>query len=266
MKKAASVFLGNTSVSKAINGGIIALTGYSDNKAFEEWHTHENASISFLLNGNHQEELLGKHHQRHPGDIKFIPAGEWHRCNNYTTGTQKINLDLNPCLLQAMEVSENSIMQLLQNTLQAKFTLLKLYHELNDVSIHSPAAIQSLLYELLKPCSGRLSNIAGDKPRWANQLKEILNDEWNSSFDLHDLAIKIGVHPVTISRYFPQYFSSTLSAYLTSIKIDKSFNLIKSTSLSLTEIAYTCGFADQAHFTRIFKAYTGFLPKHFRKI
>jgi AraC family transcriptional regulator len=42
--------------------------------------------------------------------------------------------------------------------------------------------------------------------------------------------------------------------------------MLKNTRLSLTEIAYTCGFADQGHFTRTFKAATGFLPKTFRKI
>ncbi|SDF45520.1 AraC family transcriptional regulator [Mucilaginibacter pineti] len=259
-------FLGNISVSKAIDGGFVALTQYSDKRIFEEWHCHENASISFLLNGVHEEDLLGKHYKRVPGDIKFIPAGEMHRCNAYAASTKKINLDLKHSLLHEMTLSEDVLLERLLQNRQTKFTLLKLYHEIHDKNGYGQASLQLLLYELFHPVNADLKSYSGKLPLWVLRLKEILNDEWDVRFDLQDLAHKAGVHPVTISRYFPQYFSSTLSSYLRSIRVEKSINLIKTTSLSLTEIAYTCGFADQAHFTRSFKMHTGFVPKDFRKI
>ncbi|WP_162902974.1 helix-turn-helix domain-containing protein [Taibaiella koreensis] len=265
MKKIPSkTFLGNTSVSKAIGGGLVALTEYADDKIFEEWHSHENASISFLINGIHKEDLLGKHYKRVPGDIKFIPAGEMHRCNDYAAGTKKINLDLKRSLLQAMELTEDMLLERLLQNRKTKFTLLKLYHEIHNRVDYGQASLQLLLYELFHPMNADRKN--SRLPGWTLRLKEILNDEWDTPFELHDLALKAGVHPVTISRYFPQYFSATLSSYLKSIRIEKSINLIKASSLSLTEIAYACGFADQAHFTRSFKSCTGFLPKDFRKI
>lgn len=136
-------------------------------------------------------------------------------------------------------------------------------HDHND---HATASIQFLLYELMGPSIAGIKNKRGQRPVWVHRLKQLLNDQWNTPFDLHDLAMMAGVHPVTISKYFPHYFGMTLSSYLKSIKIEKSILLIKTTSLSLTEIAYACGFADQAHFTRSFKEYTRFLPKDFRKI
>jgi len=50
------------------------------------------------------------------------------------------------------------------------------------------------------------------------------------------------------------------------VKIDKSLHLIKQQHATLTEIALRCGFADQSHFIRTFKAATGFLPKEFKKV
>ncbi len=265
-KKPSKIFLGNTSVSKAIDGGLIALTAYSDDRTFEEWHSHENASLSFLLNGGHEEDLLGKHYKRVPGDIKFIPAGEMHRCSVYATGTKKINLDLDRNLLQEMEVSGDILLEGLLQNRQTKFTLLKLYHEIHDENRYGEASLQLLLYQLFHPVNAGSKSPSRKLPVWALRLKEILNDEWNTSFDLHVLARKAGVHPVTISRYFSQYFGATLSSYLRAVRVEKSINLINTTSLSLTEIAYVCGFADQAHFTRSFKTHTGFVPKDLRKI
>ncbi|MGB1004752.1 MAG: helix-turn-helix domain-containing protein [Salibacteraceae bacterium] len=42
-------------------------------------------------------------------------------------------------------------------------------------------------------------------------------------------------------------------------------DLLKNTSLSTTEIAYECGFADQSHFIRTFKNLNGFTPKQYQK-
>ncbi|SDE64419.1 Helix-turn-helix domain-containing protein [Mucilaginibacter pineti] len=50
------------------------------------------------------------------------------------------------------------------------------------------------------------------------------------------------------------------------IKIEHSLALLNDGSIPLNEVAYRCGFADHAHFTRTFKAVTGYLPKQFRKI
>ncbi len=265
MIQQASTFLGKSQLSRSVAGCTVALTSYAGNSSFEEWHSHQNASISFLLNGTHEEDLFGKKHKRLPGDIKFIPAGEMHRCNNYTSDARKINIDLSDALLKEMDISADEIMNLLQHSSQVKFTLLKFYHELHDPANHITASIQLTLYELLHPAKTQASG-SKQRPQWTSRLQQILHDEWNQPSELNDLAARLGIHPVTISRYFPLYFSSTLSNYIRHIKVDKALAMIKITTLNLTEIAYQCGFADQAHFTRTFKEVTGYLPKNFRRI
>jgi AraC-like DNA-binding protein len=48
-------------------------------------------------------------------------------------------------------------------------------------------------------------------------------------------------------------------------KIVESIKLIHVGSKSLTDIAYNAGFYDQAHFSRVFKSYTGMMPKEYKK-
>lgn len=256
-------FLGNAMESRVFAGHTLSLTGYSNEESTEVWHSHENTSISFLLSGTHQEDLCGRHHHRLPGDIKVVPAGETHRCYGYQGQARKINLDLNPALLKQMELGSDAVIKLLQDSQRTKFMLIKLYQELSAGEDTCEVDLQLLLFQLLQR-SDRVPGTGKHTPAWVIQLKEILHDEWTAHLDLHDLALRLGVHPVTISRYFPQYFDTTLGLYQKQLKIDHALHLIKATKMSLTEIAYSCGFADQAHFTRTFKVITGFLPKDYR--
>lgn len=255
-------FLGDNKLVRAISGTTIALTAYGAGAGFEEWHSHTNDSISLLLSGSHHESLQGRQLKRTPGDLKFIPAGVMHRCEQYLPGTCKINLDLDAHAIQKMEIREEQLATLSESSLPAKFTLLKLYHEL--AAGGSPAAsTELLLFQLFNPVV--VPKHKGVPPLWAERLKELLNDEWDKNFHLDDLSARLGVHPVTISRYFPLYFATTLGNYMQQIKVNKALTLIKTSTIPLTKIAYTCGFADQAHFTRTFKAITGYRPQEFRK-
>jgi AraC family transcriptional regulator len=265
MNKSSELFLGDTFISRNVNGCTIALTHYSNKQVFEEWHSHEHSSISLLLNGTHEEDLTGEKLKRLPGDIKFIPAGKVHRCHHYANDTRKINIDLGDAFIRQIAVAEDRLVRSIPNALNTKFTLIKLYRELNDTGSHAHASAGLLLYDLFNPAT-RANTQSGTIPVWAERLRELLNDEWDRPFHLEDLSTRLGIHPVTISRYFPVYFSATLGIYINQIKINKALALIKNTHLPLTEIAYTCGFADQAHFTRTFKTFTGCLPKEFRKL
>jgi AraC family transcriptional regulator len=262
MAAAQDLFLGNNRVVREVSGTTIALTAYGAGAGFEEWHSHANHSISLLLSGTHHESLQGRQLKRTPGDLKFIPAGVMHRCEQYLPGTCKINLDLNGEALQKMEIREEQLTGLSGSSLSAKFTLLKLYHELVAQEVPE-ASTELLLFQLFNPAKPVKHKAA--PPLWAERLKDLLHDEWDKNFYLDDLSARLGVHPVTISRYFPLYFATTLGNYMQQLKINKALTMIRATATPLTQIAYNCGFADQAHFTRTFKAITGYRPQEFRK-
>jgi len=263
MENICSTFLGVNHLNKSIEGCNISLTTYAGDESFEEQHSHENCSISFLVEGTYKEDLQHQHFSRTPGNIKFVRSGEIHRCYDYTSNTKKINLDCSKEQLETADITEDQLFDLLIASPYAKFTLIKLYKELASHFEAPPASASIILYQLLNQNSSVNYKVP---PEWFKKLIELLNDEWQHHFTLNDLSKVLGVHPVTISKIFPQFCSITLSRYLQKIKIEKALSMVRSSSLSLTEIAYHCGFADQGHFTRTFKDITGFLPKDFKKI
>ncbi|HEX6187366.1 MAG TPA: helix-turn-helix transcriptional regulator, partial [Pyrinomonadaceae bacterium] len=67
-------------------------------------------------------------------------------------------------------------------------------------------------------------------------------------------------------RSFSRYFRCTLGEYVRHIRVQRSLELMPRRNLTLTEIATTCGFADQSHFTRSFKQIMGVRPSTYRRL
>ncbi len=53
-------------------------------------------------------------------------------------------------------------------------------------------------------------------------------------------------------------------AYLTSVRIEESKNLLTATDFPISQIAISVGYADQSSFTKAFKRTTGVTPHSFR--
>ncbi len=70
-----------------------------------------------------------------------------------------------------------------------------------------------------------------------------------------------------LSVYINERFGKNYSDWINSMRVDKACAMLLSplTSMqSLEQIAYGCGFASQAYFSRIFKRYTGLSPSDYR--
>ena len=103
-------------------------------------------------------------------------------------------------------------------------------------------------------------------PAWARELKEIIQDQIDTSLNLTEISKSLDINPSYLSREFSKHFNNlSFGEYIRKRRIEKAIELIRSSSHSLTEIAYLTGFSDQSHFTRIFKLHTGKNPSAFKK-
>lgn len=123
--------------------------------------------------------------------------------------------------------------------------------------------------QLLDVFNTYLKNKPGSKkkiPAWARELKEIIQDHVDTNLSLRGISRDLSINPSYLSREFSKYFEDlSFGDYIRKHRIEKATELMKSSSYSLTEIAYLTGFSDQSHFTRIFKKHTGQNPSSYRK-
>lgn len=80
-----------------------------------------------------------------------------------------------------------------------------------------------------------------------------------------ELANLVGLSPFHFSRAFRRSFNDTPHAYLMRQRVERAQGLMLTTSTPLAQIAVSCGLADQAHFTRLFRRFTGESPGSWRR-
>jgi AraC family transcriptional regulator len=224
-------------------------------------HYHANAHFSHILAGGSKEIRNGSSGIQYAGNALYYYPGIAHQNVDYRSGTRIFNLELDAAFFDTFGLSLPPESLMFDNNHQlntAGLIRIMKEHYLDDRD--SQMAVDQLCINLVHP--GKEEDIYF--PEWTKKIKTVMNDHWNQPLSLPQLAAQLELHPVTISKYFPRYFGCSAGEYLRRIKIERALSLIKHHKYSLTEIAYECGFTDQAHFTKTFRHVTGLLPKQYR--
>lgn len=256
-------YCGHIVNSFAEEGLIIAITQYEGETLKSPLHSHDNAHLSFCLRG---EMVVGR--KKHTGihtvseRFSYIRPGEEHQTSMPAKMGKNINLELEPGFLRLYALKESHLEKM--STLPgASLTMLRLF---NELSFNGAGLEDNLHVLILSMLQDRYGDNITDPPVWVKLVRELLHDNWNQEISLKEIATLAGVHPVTISKYFTRYFACTLGEYRRRLKLERALPMISSTNRSLTKIAYACGFYDQSHFIRAFKASTNLLPSHLRTL
>lgn len=78
--------------------------------------------------------------------------------------------------------------------------------------------------------------------------------------NIENVASRYGITSRYLQKLFFQYTGLTPKLYSQINRFQHSLRLVTRKNISLTSIAYDCGYFDQSHFIREFKSFTGFTP------
>jgi len=98
----------------------------------------------------------------------------------------------------------------------------------------------------------------------AVQMKEVINLHLFSNLKLEQLAKLCNLSLSSFKREFKKTYDDSPTNYIIGKKIEKAKELLRTTDLPISEVAYETGFQDQLYFTRLFKRKTGKTPSNFR--
>lgn len=115
----------------------------------------------------------------------------------------------------------------------------------------------------LPPANGPVIQIEDDfMQRVRNILETHLGDEY---FGILGLCKELGMSRSQFYRKFQALSGQTVGLYFRSLRLHKAKELLLTSGLHISEIAYEVGFKDPAHFTRAFKEEFGVTPSEMRK-
>jgi AraC family transcriptional regulator len=95
---------------------------------------------------------------------------------------------------------------------------------------------------------GRLS------PAQARRITEYIETRLHEALNLESLAGIVGLGVWSFGRRFRETFDVAPHAYIIDRRVERAQRLLTRGILPVKEIASTCGFADQAHMTRVFQS------------
>jgi len=243
-------------------GLLASVTSYNGGNFNNALHYHDNAHFSFALQGGCVEKKKDSY-EITPGHITYYSAGEQHQVLKVPKPTRRVNLEIENGFFEQFGISDHAARFAVTRNPDAKFLMVKIYHELITNDCLSEMSIQMLLLQLISDTKKQRNSF--NIPQWVNIIGDFLRSHTDDTITLEALSQAANLHPVTISKQFPKYFSCTVGEYKRKLKIEKSLCLLKSNPASLTDVAYECGFFDQSHFIRTFKALTGILPRNYQK-
>ncbi len=97
------------------------------------------------------------------------------------------------------------------------------------------------------------------------QAIEYIKNNLSSDLSLETLSNRASFSAVHFHNSFKKATGKTLHKYVEEQRIKKAINLLLTTNMTLTEIAFECGFSSQAYFSFAFKRKTNLTPRDYVK-
>jgi AraC-like DNA-binding protein len=97
-----------------------------------------------------------------------------------------------------------------------------------------------------------------------NEVLNFIEINYKNKIDLESAAKVVNLSPCHFSKVFSKTVGQSFTSYINSFRILKAEELLKSTTLSILQIAIECGFDSIRTFNRVFKTVKGFPPSYIR--
>ncbi|MGK9127176.1 helix-turn-helix transcriptional regulator [Olivibacter sp. SA151] len=261
-------FFGQTNQTLRFGGLTFTDTEYTHE--YVDWHYHENAYFTFILQGAVVEGNKKEVYHCTPGTLLFHYWQEAHYNIKPKGFTRGFHIELTPEWFNSYGLNKN----MLQGSIHLQHPeLIRLMYSIVKETkldgINSRLHVDTLLVNLFTTAAGDINNEQrkNKKPVWVKQIRELLHDTpIDCQLTLSSLSQYLDIHPVHLSRDFSKHFNCSLGEYTRALKVQKALSLLPDPHLSLTTIAVQCGFADQSHFIRSFKALYHITPLVYRRL
>lgn len=128
--------------------------------------------------------------------------------------------------------------------------------------------IKIKLFELLFYLAGGdnqiLEQVLDLREHYRSNITSTVEENIMNSLSLNQLAVLAGRSLSSFRRDFLAIYNMPPSQWIRKKRLEKAQELLSSTTMTVTDICYTLGFENIAHFSRLFKSQFGHPPSEFR--
>ena len=228
-------------------------------------HEHEWAVIAVMLEGSFDVHLRGHNYACMPLTTFTEPAGERHDNRMQRAGARVLAVQVDPQASERLR-PYTSVADAVHHWPHASASrrARAMAAELHAPDTATPLAVEGLVLEFLADLARGSTRAELARPRWLARVEDLLHERFRDTLRTAAIASEVDVHPVHLMRVFRAHHRQSLGAYVRRLRIDWAAERLIRSDDPLVHIAHAAGFADQSHFTRLFRAHTGRTPARYR--
>jgi AraC family transcriptional regulator len=135
-----------------------------------------------------------------------------------------------------------------------------------EVAKASLATASNILQAEIERCSGTNGFTKGGLAAWqVLRVRAFIDGNLHRAIHIRDLSAVARRSPAHFSRKFKLAVGESPHAYVVRRRLERACHLMMTSTASLSEIALSVGFSDQAHLCRLFRQAFGQSPANWRR-
>lgn len=230
-------------------------------------HYHSLCEIYYLEEGDCKYLVEEKLVEISSGDLVFIPKGIIHK-TVYDNIYSRLLINCSDDYLKGFDIQKAFVYRNKQYSSEIYSILKNIEKEHLNSDSFSDRLIEGYMQQILAIVSRTVNEFENTRVqnKYALKVLDYLRNNYTGEITLSSLAEKFSVSPEHLSRIFKKETGLGFNEYLSLLRLKKAESILKlDTRMSISEIAFACGFNDSNYFCEKFKTVYGMPPKKFQK-
>ncbi len=230
-------------------------------------HYHSLYEIYYLEKGVCNYLIEDKLFEMLSGDVVFIPKGVIHK-TTYEDMHSRLLVNCSDEYLKGADIKKAFVYRNKKHSGEIRAVLKQIEREYLNGDRFSDGLIRGYMQQLLAIVHRTDNEFENTRVQNKYALKALnfLSDNYTSEITLSALAEKLSISPEHLSRVFKKETGLGFNEYLSLLRLKKAESVLKlDKNMSISEVAFACGFNDSNYFCEKFKSVYGVSPLKFKK-
>ncbi|HEY0412110.1 MAG TPA: AraC family transcriptional regulator [Allosphingosinicella sp.] len=227
-------------------------------------HHHDEPVLCLVLAGRYLDRIRGAETEHRAGHLLYCPAFEPHAQTFRAGGALKLLMRPTAAALDFLADGVRLEEAPFVRGGRLRAIGIQLAAELKAPDGCSAMIVEGLVGELL----GLLGRSAQDAEcrggRAVSAALDIIAQRACGALTLAEIAAAVGADPVRLSAAFRRALGKTIGECIRQKRLEQAAERLSRSRTPIAAISSECGFYDQAHLTRAFRAAYGVTPARFR--
>lgn len=236
-------------------------------------HFHDFYVIGFMEGGKRHLWCNGKEYDTKQGDVLLFNPKDPHYCvpvEGELLDYRALNINPDVMMNAIQEITGEKQVLKLNGPLLPGSDIAGSIRDVYDAIVRQlPRMVKEesfyFLLEQLLQRHGMSSHQEPRSPQSIQVLCDYMDTHYMDNISLDTLCEISGYQKYRLLRVFTKEARVSPYRYLQSRRIAESKKFLEQ-GMSLSDVALTCGFSDQSHFTNFFKSFIGITPKQYQNI